>query len=208
MDLGRPFTVVTPTVDGDVLAVLAGATASFTASEVHQLLGRRSEQGVRRSLRRLVDQGIVVSTRAGRTWTHELNRSHLASEHIIGIAQLRAAFMERARSAVGTWEVRPELVALFGSAATGHMRADSDIDVCVVRPVSVDVDDGTWREQLYQFERDIRSWTGNTARILELGDDEIGTETGAGRRPVVAEVERDGIVIVGQLSDLSGVGTS
>ena len=34
---------ITPTVDGDVLMVLARAEAAFTPPEVHRLIGARSE---------------------------------------------------------------------------------------------------------------------------------------------------------------------
>lgn len=53
MDLSRPLTVIVPTVDADVLAVLARATASFTGRQVHQIAGRHSERGVRIALDRL-----------------------------------------------------------------------------------------------------------------------------------------------------------
>jgi hypothetical protein len=42
MDFGRPFNVVTPTLDGDVLGVLAGAEEEFTGRRIHQVLERGS----------------------------------------------------------------------------------------------------------------------------------------------------------------------
>ena len=51
---------------------------------------------------------------------------------ISDLAHLGDALIERIRTAVATWDRAPLLVMLFGSAATGQMRVDSDIDVFVV----------------------------------------------------------------------------
>ncbi|WKK72696.1 hypothetical protein Q0F99_07165 [Rathayibacter oskolensis] len=40
-----PLSVITPTVDGDVLAVLARADQAFTISEIRSLVGGRSPRG-------------------------------------------------------------------------------------------------------------------------------------------------------------------
>ncbi len=133
MLLHRPLMAVTPTIDGDVLTVLARADATFTAPKVQRLLERHSVPGVRKVLNRLVEQGIVNADQAGRTLTYRLNRDHLAAAPIIELAHLDDALIERIRTAVATWDQAPLLVMLFGSAATGRMRIDSDIDVFVVR---------------------------------------------------------------------------
>ena len=71
MDFSRPMSVITPTVDGDVLTALAQADASFTPGRLHKVIGRHSEDGVRRALRRLVRQGVVedAGRRQGRCST-------------------------------------------------------------------------------------------------------------------------------------------
>jgi hypothetical protein len=63
VNLVRPLEVVTPTVDGDVLAVLADAATAFTAGQVHHLSGRRTVDGIRNALNRLAEQGVVRSER-------------------------------------------------------------------------------------------------------------------------------------------------
>lgn len=79
MDLSDPTRAVTATLDGPVLAVLAGAGKPMTVGEVAALTPRGSEIGVRRSLARLVEQGIVRATEMGRNRVHELNREHVAA---------------------------------------------------------------------------------------------------------------------------------
>ena len=67
MLLDRPMLTISPTIDGDVLSVLARADAAFTAPKVQRLLERHSVPGVRKVLNRLVEQGIV----------NEIGRAHV-----------------------------------------------------------------------------------------------------------------------------------
>lgn len=196
MDLARPLTVVTPTVDADVLAVLAGATASFTGRQVHQVAGRHSERGVRNALQRLCSQGIVERERVGSSDRYNLNRVHLAAPHIEALAGLRSELLERLTSLFESWTVRAEYAALFGSAARGTMRLDSDIDVFVVRPGGIGADDERWVEQLAVLARAVTAWTGNDARVLELSSDEVRTGLARGER-VLADISAEGIVLYG-----------
>jgi predicted nucleotidyltransferase len=131
MMLSRPFRLVTPTVDGDVLAVLARADAAFTPPQVRDLIDMRSVEGVRNALRRLTAQGIVTRERYGNAYVYRLNRAHVAARHIIGLAESGDEVLQRMREQLATWSVPCEFAALFGSAATGSMTEESDIDVLV-----------------------------------------------------------------------------
>lgn len=90
MQFDRPFLALTPTVDGDVLQVLSGAEASFTPGEVQRLLGRHSIAGVRLTLKRLTEQGIVLAAPAGRAVMYRLNRDHVLASAIIEMSQAKA----------------------------------------------------------------------------------------------------------------------
>ena len=201
MDLARPLAVVSPTVDADVLAVLAGAEAEFTGRQVHQVAGRHSEKGVRNCLHRLVGQGIVNSRRAGKADLYSLNRQHLAAPHIVALASLRQELLARIRAELAGWQEAPTFAALFGSAATGRMRPDSDIDLLVVRPKSVDVEGAEWRRQLENLSTAVTAWTGNDTRLLELDEDEVRRGLLGGER-VLADVRDEGIVLYGQAAYL------
>ena len=190
-----PLRVVTPTVDGDVLGVLAGADAEFTVPQVHRLVGRWSEAGVRKALDRLTSQGIVLRRLAGRTGMYQLNRQHLAAPAISALAFQREELIDRIRNRLVTWKLRPDYAALFGSAARGDMRTDSDIDLFVVRPDD-DLDDEPWREQVASLERDVTAWTGNDARVLEYTTGECRAGLRA-EDPVLADIARDGIRLDG-----------
>src|SRR5262247_3692319 len=96
------------------------------------------------------------------------NRGHLAAPHIGALANLRSDLIARTRAELDAWKAGAEYVALFGSAARDDMRADSDIDLFVVRPARIDADDDGWRAQVDKLTRHVTAWTGNDTRIIEL----------------------------------------
>jgi len=203
MQLDRPLAAITPTVDGDVLLVLARAVADFTPATVQRLSGRHSVDGVRKALNRLAEQGVVTSRSAGRAVLYSLNREHLLAPSIIEMADIGREFAKRIADQVGGWQVAPVLVAIFGSAASGHMRPDSDVDLLVVRSDHVDPDSASWRSQIIDLEQAVTAWTGNDARVLEF------SLTEAQRRPnerVLEDALAHGIAVVGEFSALTAPG--
>lgn len=194
MDFRHPLTVVTPTLDGDVLSVLAGADEEFSGRRLHQLVARGSENGIRRAAERLVEQGVVSSRPAGRANLYRLNRSHLAAPHIEGLAFLRAQLLEQARKLVSAWTILPGLVMVFGSVARGEAGPLSDLDLLVIRPAQIPEDLDEWREQLNHLEKDLTKSTGNDARVLEYGEADLQDEAVRG---VIEEVRAEGIEVYG-----------
>ena len=204
MILSRPFLAVTPTIDGDVLAALARADASFTPPEVHDLIGFHSVAGVRNALMRLTGQGVLHSEQVGRAYTYRLNRQHVCAPPIIGLADASREVLKRMRDLIDTWSTPCDFAALFGSAATGRMTEGSDIDVFVVRPDSVVVeDDVQWHEQLDALATASTSWTGNDARVLEMSASEVADTIATER--ILAEIARDGFVLSGTPGYLASV---
>lgn len=196
MDLARPLALITPTLDADVLAVLASADAEFTGRQVHQLLGKHSERGVRNTLQRLVEQGVATRRRVGPADLYGLNRNHLAASHIEALAGLRAELLRRIRGLLEHWAPAAEYVALFGSAARGGMRPDSDIDLFVVRPAAVDADDHTWQQQLELLSQQVTGWTGNDTRVLEMDATEVAEGLADGEQ-VLRDIQNEGIALHG-----------
>jgi predicted nucleotidyltransferase len=173
MDFRRPFSVVAPTLDGDVLSVLARADDEFTGRRIHRVLGRGSEHGVRKAADRLVEQGIVSRRRAGQAKLYSLNRSHLAAPYVEGLGSLRAQLVERLKETVGAWKKPAAVVLLFGSVARGEAGPESDLDLLVVRPRDTDEDHPRWQDQLAALEREATAWTGNETRVIEYGEDDL-----------------------------------
>src|SRR6201999_4476552 len=116
MDVSDPTRAVTPTLDGPVLAVLAASGRPLTVGQVAAQGARRSEIGIRRSLPRLVEQGIVRATLMGRNQVHELTQNHVAAGVAVLLADLRIRLWAKFRSEFETWKVRPLYAAAFGSA--------------------------------------------------------------------------------------------
>jgi predicted nucleotidyltransferase len=194
MDFQRPLSVVAPTLDGDVLAVLAGAKEEFTGRRIHRVLDRGSEQGVRKAADRLVEQGVVIRRQAGQAKLYGLNRDHLAAPYIEGLGALRAELVERLRETVAAWEMPPSVVLLFGSVARGEAGAESDLDLLVLRRRDTDQDDPDWQEQLLRLEREATAWTGNETKLIEYSKDDLEDPA---VHEVAEEALEDGISIFG-----------
>lgn len=190
MELQHPLAVVTPTVDGDVLAVLARAEASFTTGQVHRVLPWLSQQGIRNSLQRLVEQGIVLADRVGNAFAYRLNREHVAAEHVIGLAHLMNAFLTRLTDELSAWDPPPAYGAVFGSAARGTMTSGSDIDLLLVRPAGAD--EQAWDEQAQVLASRATLWTGNDVRMLVLDEEAIDPD-----ETVLRDVGSHGLAVAG-----------
>jgi predicted nucleotidyltransferase len=200
MDFSRPLSVVVPTLDGDVLAVLAGAEEEFTGRRIHRVLGRGSEHGIRKAADRLVEQGIVSRRQAGQAKLYSLNRSHLAAPYVEGLGSLLAQLVERLTETVAGWKVPPALVFLFGSVARGDAGPDSDLDLFIVRKATpVRSGDSAWEEQLVKLESEATVWTGNEARVLEYRGQDLADPA---IRELAEEVIEDGIAISGTKAKL------
>lgn len=194
VELSRPFAVVTPTLDGDVLGVLAGADTEFTSGDVRRLLSGRSQRGVANVLERLTEQGIVHRRAAGRVWLYRLNRHHLAAPQVVALARLREELVERLASEVDAWEEPPVIGALFGSGTGPNHGIHSDVDLLLVRPQGCD--DEVWAAQLDRLAGDVTDWTGNDARLLVMTVEHV-CSAGA-REPVLRDVARTGVFFCGR----------
>lgn len=193
MDLNRPLSSITPTLDGDVLAVLANADDIFTTGRLHRLLPRASEQGIRKVLQRLVAHGLVLSNRAGNAYMYRFNRDHLAAPHIIGLAQIKQNLLDRLVDRLESWEIPPTYAAVFGSTARGSMTVESDLDLLLVRPDNVD--DDQWAAQVDSLVAEVTLWIGNDVRALEFSATEIATS--GHREPVLRDVLDEGLTVAG-----------
>jgi predicted nucleotidyltransferase len=223
MDLSDPTRAVTPTLEGAVLSVLAVAGKPLTVGQVAQQAVRGSEIGIRRSLARLVEQGIVRATVMGRNQVHELNRDHIAAEIALLLAALRNSLWSRFRAEFKDWRVKPLYAAVFGSAARGDGDESSDIDLLLVHPPlsgepktrmsatlrslvadalgdfvlsSVDVDAAAqWESQIDQLRERVEAWTGNPLQVVDLSF-HAWRHPEAQHRPLFEEIERDGVELL------------
>lgn len=220
MDVSDPTRAVTPTLDGPVLAVLAAAGKPLTVGQVAEQAVRGSEIGIRRSLSRLVEQGIVRATVMGRNQVHELNREHVAADVAVLLAGLRTTLWDRFRAEFKTWRVKPLYACVFGSAARGDGDESSDIDLLVVHPPfrgekkprsatfrtavadafgdivlsSAEMDARQqWDDHIDRLRERVEAWTGNSLQVVDLTFSEWRNPQS---RRLLSEAERDGVELV------------
>jgi hypothetical protein len=204
MDVARPISAVSPSLEGEVLQTLAGTSVAMTGRQVAALTGRTSHSGVLDALNRLTTQGLVDRVELNRASLFSLNRDHLAAPAVIALAGLRSDLVTRIRGDIAAWDVPPIHASLFGSAARGDGDTQSDIDLFVVRPAAILGEDARWRAQLAGLAEKIERWTGNRAAIAELAEPEIA-RLGTNPPPIVAQLRSDAIPLAGRvLTDLLG----
>lgn len=199
MDFRRPLTLITPTLDGDVLAALAAADVEFSGRELARRARYGSTEGIRRAADRLVGEGIVARRSVGGAHLYRLNREHIAAPWIEAMATLPEQLIDRLRSMIDEWDEPASLVFLFGSVARDEASSASDLDLLVVRRGSCDADSDAWRSQLVALQQAATALTGNDARVLEIGEAEIGRDRVTS---VLEEVSRDGIALLGSKREL------
>lgn len=185
MEFTSPLATVTPTVDGDVLAILASSDGWFTTPLLQQQIPTRSIPGIRNVLIRLVDQGVVQSMIVGRVHQFRLNRQHIAAAPILALARLQDAFVERASAAMGAWHQPP----LFAALCPAHP---------VLRVVAITprrVDERIWLDQVLEFEAAARLWTGNDVVVTAVDEDAVAEAS-----TLLDEVAREGTAIIGDFA--------
>jgi len=196
MNVARPYSAVSPSLDGDVLVALSRTTRPLTGRRVAEMLAYGSPDGVQKALDRLVDQGIVRREPAGRALMHTLNRDHLAAPAVEALATMRSDLLRRLRTALSSWSPPAVHASLFGSTARGDGDVDSDIDIFVVRPDPVDEEDPRWREQRERLAADVLTWTGNHAALVESSEGQLSEMARSGA-PILDALRRDAISLGG-----------
>lgn len=196
MDVSRPYAAVCPTLDGDVLRVLAGTELGLTGREVAAMAGRSSHKGVLDSLHRLTAHGLVKRVPLNRAYLFALNREHIAAEAVKLLMALRPKLFDLIERAIGDWEIAPVHASVFGSTARGDGGLDSDIDVLIVHPPGV-AEDERWQAQVDLLRDKLEAWTGNRANLVEKSEAQMA-ELARQQRPIVAELRSDAIMVAGR----------
>lgn len=202
MDVSRPYSALSPTLDGAVLNVLAGTTRPLTGREVSRLVGKSSHAGALDALNRLVDHGLVNRQEAGRALLYTLNRDHVAAPAVLILAGLKDELLHRLREAIAQWDIPPVHASLFGSAARGDGDTSSDIDLLLIRARDVAADDPRWRHQLDALSASVIHWAGNRLSIAEVTEDDVRRmreDDGS----ILQEMDEDTILLAG--TDLADV---
>jgi predicted nucleotidyltransferase len=186
MLFGEPFGGVIPGARGAVLAVLLRTGEPMTGRQVHGLVSDDySLWSVQEALKVLTRLGLVESRTIGRAGVHTINDGHAFVAPLRAlvdpIAALNAAIGEVINSEV-------QAVILFGSIARGEPDLDSDIDLAVIAAPAWD--------QRVELQDTVRTRLGNNCDVLLFTEPEFRRRA-AEAEPVVSDILRDGIALVG-----------
>ncbi|HUW87169.1 MAG TPA: nucleotidyltransferase domain-containing protein [Candidatus Paceibacterota bacterium] len=206
MDLSAPAHAIIPTLDADVLTVLAGVTKPLTGRQISRMIEAKSHRGVGLVLERLRSQGVVDAVEAGSSYLYTLNREHVTFPAIEALTDLRGKLYSRMTVEIKTWQILPVSVAVFGSAARGDGGIDSDIDILIVRQeelypnnlenFEIEQNEGEevywdlWAAQLSEFGSKVRRWSGNTASLIQATQSQLVAMVER-NEPIVASLQRD-----------------
>ena len=210
MDLRRPLDVITPTLDAEVLTVLASRPEhQVTTGDVQRLVERRfgevrSLPGIRRTLQRLAGQGIVASRRAGHVGVYWFDCEHIAAAAVIELAQVRERLIDRVARRVREWSVQPLYGAVLGdppssSRADGASTSRHAFHVLLVPP-ELDRGDGDgldgdrWAVAVSGLVEDVHAWTGSEVVVHEIG---VGRLQGMDAWTLLRAAALDGETFVG-----------
>lgn len=188
MDVAAPYRTVVPSLDGEVLEVLARAGKAMTGRQVQRAARRGSVPGIASVLDRLVGSGLVTAERVGASILYEINRDHVAWPAVAALTALHETFMSRLRDELSTWRQPPAQAVLFGSSARGDGDASSDIDLLIVHRKA----DAPSEVQLDHLRDRIRRWTGNHAQLVVV-EESRWHRMATADDPLVASVKRDGV---------------
>jgi predicted nucleotidyltransferase len=174
VDLSNPISVVIPSLEGQVLRVLAHTTAPLSGSRIAELVTAGSNPGIRTALGRLVRHGTVLARRSGPSVLYTANRDHLiwpTVEHAVQAADtlldtLQDRIADLARAHLGQLEAERTTLALFGSVARGTSTLDSDIDIVVVFPDNIDAH--TIEQFVDAVTAGVERWTGNSCNVYDV----------------------------------------
>lgn len=196
VNVSFPPEALSPTLDVNVLTVLAGTTKPLTGREVARMVRRGGQSRVQEVLNRLAEHGLVLQEPGGRALLHTLNREHVGAPAVEALAAMRSEFLRRLREYFESWKVPAAHASMFGSAARGDGDTSSDIDLFVVRPADVADDDEPWAGQIAELNDRVRSWTGNHASVIEFSEAELPRLVEQ-KPPVLTDLQTDGIDLAG-----------
>lgn len=174
MDLSDPISVVIPSLEGQVLRVLAHTTTPLSGSRIAELVTTGSNPGIRTALSRLVRHGTVLARRSGPSILYTANRDHLTwptIEHAVQAADtlldtLQNRIADLAQAHLGQIDSEHTTLALFGSVARGASTLDSDIDIVAVFPDNIDAH--TIEQFVDAVTAGVERWTGNSCNVYDV----------------------------------------
>ncbi|EPR75392.1 hypothetical protein ADILRU_2290 [Leifsonia rubra CMS 76R] len=185
-----------------MLTVLARTTRALTGRQIAELTHRGSQSGVRLTLMRLEEQGVVLAESAGRSMLYRANRDHLlwgAVEPLLRAAESALQSLQEQIIDVVSSSLDPQVlgetsVALFGSVARGTSTVLSDIDLVVVFPDTIEEELG--QAAINLVTEGVFRWTGNQCNVFVAKREPLRHMVSQGD-PMIESWARDAITFNG-----------
>ena len=191
MDFGQPFGGLIPGAQGAVLSALLRTGIPLTGRQVHGLVSdRHSLWTVQEALKSLHAIGLIHTEVVGRAGVHTINDDHVAVLHLRALVDPAQMLREVVATQV---DPQVESVLVFGSVARGEAPAHSDVDLAVIAQAN-------WDGRI-DLEDAVRSRLGNDCDVLTFTVAEFA-QLANSNEPIVAEILRDGIALIGSAPQL------
>ncbi len=199
VDFRHPIEATIPGAQGRVIAALLGTSGELNLRTIARVAGVSIAQASR-VLPGLVALGMVERREVPPSSLFRLVPEHVATHALLDIAHSRAVVMTEMGRAASRIRPAPASVIAFGSFARGDGQPDSDIDVIIVRPSSVDADDERWTHTIDRWRATVGRVAGNTVEILEVAADAVAAKLISGT-DLWRDIRRDGHVLFGERLD-------
>ena len=195
MDLSSPLRSLAPGLDSAVLEVLARTESALSVTQIARLAERGSRQGHALVIERLIQHRLVLAEPANRSNMYRLNRDHVLAPLVLSGARARVVILERLAHGVAQLDPTPLHASVFGSLARGEGGPDSDIDLLLVYPPGVALDEAQL-EVIHSFADEVVRWTGNRLEYIAYTSDELDVVV-ANNEPIVGSWLQDAITLLG-----------
>lgn len=182
VDLRHPLRSIVPSLDADVLEVLAGVETGLGLSQITRLAARGSRMGISHVVNRLVEHGVVLAEPANQGYLYRLNRDHVLAPVVLAGATTRQTLLTRLAERALDLMPAPIHVSVVGSFARGEAGPDSDIDLLVVVATEAELD--KLDDQLRQLAAEVTDWTGNDCQVLAFTTRHLRSLRSSGERAV------------------------
>jgi predicted nucleotidyltransferase/biotin operon repressor len=198
MNLEHPPLDFAGGVRGKVLEQLLELDESVSRRELAAMLGIASGNASA-VIQELIDSGLVIEERQGRSSMVTINRLHLSVELLVQIQKTKDVLIQRLK----TRFLKIESVShawLFGSVVRGNSHRKSDIDILII---SKNLDDPVLHQKLSTLDADVRNWTGNEIQFVEHTPDSW-KQVALSQNRLVQQIQKDGICLKGPLLNFAG----
>ncbi len=189
MNLSAPLRDIVPGVRGELLDALIPLVQPVSRRRLAEL-AEVSAGHASSVISDLVLAGIVNEVQAGGASLVSLNRSHLATSYLEGIAGLGKEFISRLSQEIG--RIDAVLGAwLFGSVARGDASPESDVDILIV---SNNLESVEFHRSVSDLHINVRTWTGNDLEVVEHSSESFESLV-EDKNPLIESIVRDGIAL-------------